>query len=259
MKKIAAYTALILALTFTLISCSDSPTDSTGNSRIKLYLVDAPAALDSVIIDVLRVEVHSSIDGWVVVNDIPAKYDVLRLTNGSSVVLGDDFLPAGHYTQIRLILGNENYIYEDGVKYDLTVPSGQQTGLKLIHEFTLLPDNLYELYLDFNADKSIHKTGSGKYMLKPTIRVQAVVTSGTISGQVLPVIANPIIWTTSSTDTITTYTDSVGFFKLMCLPEGLYQVNIEPRDTNYLPKVITNVAVFPQQNTNLGVITLDSK
>ena len=53
-----------------------------------------------------------------------------------------------------------------------------------------------------------------------------VVISGSISGQVLPVETDPTIWTVSGTDTISTFTDLNGFFKLMALPEGNYDVNI---------------------------------
>jgi hypothetical protein len=259
MKNIAAYIFLLIISTFILVSCSDSPNDTSGNGRIKLYMVDAPGSMDSVIIDIQRVEVHSEADGWLVVNDVPAYYDLLLLTNGTSVVLGDEFLAPGLYTQIRLILGPDNYVYDNGVKYELVVPSGMQTGLKLVHQFEIEPNNLYELYLDFNVDKSIHVTGSGKYMLKPTVRLQPAIISGTISGQVLPIEANAVVWTTAGPDTISTYPDTSGFFKLMCLPEGIYQVRIEPGDTNYVSQTVPDVPVTAMQNTNIGVITLSTK
>ena len=258
MKKTAFFAALTIISGFMLVSCSDSSTDAEGKGRIKMYLVDAPAALDSVIIDVLRVEVNSELEGWQVINDVPGKYDLLRLTNGASVVLGENSLSAGNYMQVRLILGDDNYIYENGIKHSLTVPSGQQTGLKLNHEFTIEPGSLYELYLDFDADKSIHQTGSNKYLLRPTVRVQAVVTSGTISGQILPLDADASVWTMVGDDTLTTYADVNGLFKLMCLPAGNYSVNIEPGNIAYQPKTITDVVVYAQQDTDLGVITLDN-
>jgi hypothetical protein len=257
MKKTAIIAALILTISVILISCSDSVNDTSGNGRIKIYMVDSPAALDSVIIDVLRVEVHSNAEGWVVVNDSAAYYDLLQLTNGVSAVIGDNFLPAGKYTQIRLILGDDNYLYSNGIMFPLETPSAQQSGLKLIHEFELLPDYLYELYLDFNVDKSVHMTGNGKYILKPTIRVQAVITSGTISGQVLPLDADAKIWTVAGPDTVTTYTDTSGYFKLMSLPAGTYDVNIEPGNNTYSSKSVSGVDVFPQQNTDIGVVTLE--
>jgi hypothetical protein len=257
MKRIAVLTAIILITSLALISCSESVNDASGKGRIKMYLVDAPVALDSVVVNVIRVEVHSTAFGWVVINDSVRYFDLLQLTNGVSAVLGDEFLAAGRYTQIRLILGDDNYLYSNGIKFELEVASSEQTGIKLIHPFEILPDNLYELYLDFNVDKSIHITGSGKYMMRPTIRIQAAVISGTISGQLLQLDADATIWTVAGTDTITTYTDGDGNFKLMCLPAGTYEVNIDPADQKYSTKTISDVGVYAQQNTDLGVISLE--
>jgi len=256
----------VLSIYF-FIGCSDQSTnvDPVGqNGRLKMYLVDSPAALDSVIICVTRVEIHKSSGdpngGWFVINDSTRYFDLLQLTNGASAILGDTSLPAGNYTQIRLIIGEGSYVIDNGVKHNLEIPSGFQTGIKLIHQFTIEEGKLYELMLDFNVEKSIIITGNGRYLCKPTIRVIPVVISGTISGQVLPLDTQPTIRTTYGTDTITTYTDLQGFFKLMGLPQGLYDVNIIPLDTLvYKDTVITGVQVIANQDTDIGIITLQSR
>lgn len=252
---------------FILVGCSDQstnvdPVDQKG--RLKMYLVDSPAVLDSVIICVTRVEVHiagsDSTSGWFVINDSTRYFDLLRLTNGASAVLGDSSLAPGHYTQIRLFIGEGSYVVDQGVKHDLEIPSGSQSGLKLIHQFTIESGKLYELLLDFNVEKSIVITGNGKYKLKPTIRVVPIVISGSISGQVLPLDAQPTIWTIYGTDTITTYSDLQGFFKLMALNQGVYDVNIIPADTMmYRDTVVTNVQVIANQETDIGIVTLQPK
>ena len=251
---------------FILVSCSDQTTNVDPvdqNGRLKMYLVDSPASLDSVIICVTSVEVHKagsdSTSGWYVINDSTRYFDLLLLTNGASSVLGDTSLASGQYTQIRLIIGEGSYVIDQGVKHDLEIPSGSQTGIKLIHQFTIEPGKLYELLLDFNVDKSIIITGNGKYKLKPTIRVIPIVISGSISGQVLPLDAQPTIWTVYGTDTITTYTDFQGYFKLMALPQGFYDVNIIPADTLvYRDTVITGVQVFANQDTDIDTVTLQT-
>jgi len=258
-----AFLLFFLILALSLNSCADKVTDPTqsGSGRLKIHMVDSPAELDSVVIHVIQVSVHkaggdTSDAGWIIINDTERYFDLLQLTNGASVVLGDTTLSAGKYTQIRLLLGEDNYVYHNGIKYDLTVPSGQQTGLKLIHPFDILPDVLYELYLDFNVDKSVHITGNGQYMLKPTIRVQAALISGTISGQVLPTDASAVVWTVAGTDTISTFPDPEGYFMLMALPQGIYDVNIDPSNPAYQSQVVNNVEVLANQNTNIGTITL---
>ena len=112
-----------------------------------------PADLDAVNIVVREVSVHSEADGWVTINDSLRTFNLLTLTNGASVLLGSATLNPGHYTQIRLLLGEGSNVVVNGTAYPLVVPSGLQTGIKLIHEFTLEPSYTYELMLDFDASK----------------------------------------------------------------------------------------------------------
>ena len=274
MKKIILSIIILSALV--LWQCNEnntieSPTGNNirGSGSIRIYLVDSPAELDSVVIYVSRVEVHSagtdtSKGSWTVINDSPRYFDLLSLRNGASAVLGDTTLPAGQYTQIRLILEDSNYVKDKAVKHSLTVPSGLQTGIKLIHSFQIESGKLYELYLDFNLDKSILVTGNGQYKLKPTINVVPKVISGSISGQVLPDSVTSTIFATLNDDTVsTTFTNNTGFFKLMALLEGKYNVHIIPIDPNdtlaYRDTTITNINVIANQDTDIGTITLGEK
>jgi hypothetical protein len=260
MKKIIFFAALIMLV---IVGCSDNATDPVqGTGSLKMYLVDSPSSFDSVIIFVSRVEVHRSgsddNSGWFVINNTLRSFDLLRLRNGASVVLGDSVLTSGDYSQIRLILADGNYIIDSGVKHDLIVPSGTQTGIKLNHAFTIAPNTLYELILDFNVDKSIHITGNGQYMMNPVIRVMPMIISGSISGQVLPLDALATVFTIVGLDTATTYPDLNGLFKLMALPQGTYNVEIYPANPVYKDTIINNVNVLANQNINIGTIILES-
>lgn len=264
MRMLMSLLPALLLVFFT--GCKDNPTaPATGGSgQIQMYMVDAPAAYDGVFIDVKAVEVHKSgsdsTSGWVTLNSTEKTYNLLDLQNGAQAVLGDTALDAGHYTQIRLILGSNNYITVGAVKYNLTVPSGSQTGVKLTHEFDIQANTTYSLTLDFNAAQSVVATGNGKFLLKPTIRIVPTQTSGTISGIVLPAKAKAEIWTvTSSSDTISAYADTTGYFKLMALPEASYNLNITASDTTYSDTTITNVKVTSGANNDIGTITLTSK
>lgn len=259
MKKLIYIIPAILLFFYTGCTEDNSTNPTTAQGQLKISMVDSPAQFDEVNIAVTRVEVHmadSSDGSWMIVNSVPHTYNLLQLMNGASVVLGDTFLTAGHYTQIRLILGEGSYVVENGDSIPLTIPSGMQTGVKLNHEFDIEPNTLYELLLDFNAEKSIHVTGNGKYMMNPVIRVIPMVTSGTISGQVLPTEADAHVWTLVNTDTVTTYPDSEGYFTLMALPEGLYDVNIIPDNVAYFDSVVTGINVIAGNDTSIGTITL---
>lgn len=248
-----------LPLIFIFAACSeDSSTGPEGEGSIKINMVDSSAPYDSVIIVVESVQVHSETDGWLTINNQINSYDLLQLVNGTSVVLGDTTLSAGKYTQIRLIVGAGSYVVVNGVPFTLEIPSGTQTGIKLTHQFTIEPNTLYELTLDFDVNKSIVFTGSGTYKLKPTIRVVPLVISGSITGQVQPIEAAPLVWTIHGSDTISTYTDLNGFFQLSALLEGSYDVHIQPSNPVYMDTTITNVSVTANQNTDLGLIIVSN-
>jgi hypothetical protein len=112
------------------------------------------------------------------------------LVNGVTEAIGSFEFDAGQYNQIRLIMGDTpelennllgephehaNYlILNDGSNtiVPLKIPSGFQTGIKLVHPFLVEAGKTKELVLDFDADRSVVKAGnSGKYILKPTIKV----------------------------------------------------------------------------------------
>jgi len=227
-------------------------------------MIDSPATYQHVYIVINQVDVHmagaDSTSGWVTINNVPATYDLLTLQNGASAVLGDQILPVGKYTQIRLVIGTESNVIVNDTIYSLQMPSGMQTGIKLNNEFDIAVGALYELQLDFSVDQSIHRTGNNVYMLVPVIRVEATATSGTISGTVLPITARAIIAARSATDTVSTYADTTsGAFMLMAIPAGIYSVEIAPSDTLLADSTINFVQVTAAQNTDLGTITLRVK
>ena len=76
----------------------------------------------------------------------------------------------------------------DGTPQNLTIPSGAQTGIKLVGGFTIDPDVITEIAVDFDVARSLHESppGSGDYILRPTIRLVQTTLSGTISGTVTP-------------------------------------------------------------------------
>lgn len=265
MKYLLNIIPVILLVLFTGCSKSNPTSPQSGSGEMKMYMVDSPANFDAVLINVTEVDVHSTTSdtngGWFVVNNIPHMYDLLSLRNGISTVLCDTMLPAGSYDQIRLIVGTGSNVVISGTSYALTIPSGTETGVKLNGNFAIQANATIQLTLDFDAAKSIIQTGNSKYMLQPVIRVVANETSGTISGTVLPVTSNAIIWTVSNSDTVTAYADAVsGYFKMMALPSGTYTLAVQASDTTkFKSTTLSNVTVISGQNTDEGAITLSPK
>ena len=249
--KTRLLTSMVLAiLVGLLMGCKDDEVAGTG--QLKMYLVDAPASYDSVVVVVKEVSVHSEAQGWIVVNNTTRSFDLLQLTNGARAVLGEVTLEAGTYTQVRLLLETGSYLVVNGVRHDLTVSSGFETGVKLTHQFRIDANFVYELYLDFDANRSVILTGAGEYKMKPTIRVTAVNTTGTISGTVLPPTHLAVVTAISGTDTATTYASAVtGSFKLMALPSASYTVRIQST-TGLRDTTLTGVNVVAGSDTFLG-------
>lgn len=108
--------------------------------------------------------------GWLTIVNESQTFDLIALQNVSAL-LGEQNLTAGKYTQIRLTVESANItINRSGQREEQTlkIPSSK---IKLIHPFTITKNETTVLTLDFLVDKSIHETGNGKFMLKPTIKI----------------------------------------------------------------------------------------
>jgi len=169
-------------------------TDATTNDYKAVYVT----------IKEVQVCIDDENDGdnnsWYTVAQPESTYNLLDLVNGVQEQLGVTNLDAGHYTQMRLIIGTTadgglnildekhsyaNYIIDaENNDPELKIPSGIQTGIKLVSGFNIYENQTTELILDFDASRSVVKAGnSGKWLLKPTIKVIGT-TVAKISGTV---------------------------------------------------------------------------
>jgi len=178
-----------------------------GTGTLRMALTDAPACgYDAVNVTIERVRVHQSSSagendaGWSDLVVTPKqRVDLLSLTNGVLEELGQTLLPAGRYTQMRLVLapnGNNapfanSVVPSGGSEVALTTPSGQQSGLKFNVGIEVGANQIADVVLDFDACKSIVPRGSsGQYNLKPVIAVTPrVIDVGRIEGYIDPSIA----------------------------------------------------------------------
>ena len=239
----------IVAITYLSSSCSKS----ASNAQIQVRLVDNPAVnVKAVWVDIQQIEIITSAAGPVMLTGIhPGMYNLMDLTNGNDTLLADAVIPAGKMSQLRLILGDNNYIIDTaGQKISLKTPSAQQSGLKVqIHE-DLSGGILYRLTLDFDAARSIVPAGnSGDINLKPVLRVLSFAPSGgNIQGVVLPGNIPAAIFAINGNDTIaTTFTNPPsGGFLIKDIPAGNYQLSIVPTDATYQPVQKTAVVVLGQ-------------
>ncbi|MDI6765433.1 MAG: carboxypeptidase-like regulatory domain-containing protein [Bacteroidota bacterium] len=92
-----------------------------------------------------------------------------------------------------------------------------------------------------------------------TIRIITTGITGLIAGVVSPPISHSEVWGFSTDDTISTFTDTSGQFKLIYLPPSIYSVKIVPSNTLYQDTILTNIEVLASQTTNLDTINLRLK
>ena len=206
---------LSLCIGFFVPGCGGGGGSSSGGGTqgtLQVSLTDASTdAYQAIYVTVARVDVHLG-DGdtedesrWETVAEPNTTYNLLELVNGVRETLGIARLNAGHYTQMRLIIGltpdsdlnlfsqahpYANYVIDqdDDEIHELKVPSGPQTGLKIVNGFNINANRTTELILDFDAMRSVVKAGSsGNYLLKPTIKVLTTVENAIVSGTVADV------------------------------------------------------------------------
>jgi len=130
----------------------------------------------------------------------PLRVDLLKLTNGVLVPLGRVQMPAGTYTQLRLVLAPNtaadplaNAVTPTGADtVALTTPSAQQSGLKMKVGLDVPAGQEADFVIDFDACKSIVEAGnSGKILLKPVLTVLSVLSPAVqrIAGWLDPTLA----------------------------------------------------------------------
>ena len=249
MHRIMQYmimTAVVMILTiFGLSSCSDSA-DPPQTGTLRAILMDAPADLqgvESLEVVFREVLVHRSSgadpsdSGWFVIlpdtlSEEARTFDLLDLTNGVFATLGEVELEVGRYQQIRIMLESATLVV-DGVPQNLSIPSGAQTGIKLVGGFTIEPNVITEIGVDFDVARSLHESppASGNYVLRPTIRLVQTTLSGTITGTVLPTGIGAVLYAlvpaNGDTATTTLADPATGGYVLPGLLAGTYDVRAE--------------------------------
>ena len=261
---------------FVLVSMCGLPGCSDGNATgtLKVLITDSPYPFEYISeawVTVTRVEVHhvgdvdedaeadgldapetiegedeeeSDADGdspWIVIFEGEREFNLMNLRNGRTDLLAGAELPAGHYNQMRLIVTQGYVVLTDGREFMLTVPSGEQTGIKLHYPF----DVGYErsettLLLDVDMSRAFKPSPNGGineasdiegFRFTPSLAMRLIdlLEAGSISGTVtdgdgLALESATVIVFADGDEISTTTTETDGTYMLIGLPTGSYAV-----------------------------------
>jgi len=229
-------------------------------ATVQFYLTDAPSlkGYQALYVDVERVEYCLEDSGWVVLPMTAAIVNLMELTNGQDTLLGKVELEAGQtISQVRLILGNDNtLVLAGGIEVNISVPSGQSSGLKFnIHSNADLTSS-YKVMIDFDVERSVVAKGNGQYSLKPVVRGYIVTNTSKVFGTISPSNIPFRVMTIMDGDTIETVSDTSqnNYFMLHGLTSGSYDIKfIDAADVD---RKTLSVDVHGGTDVNLGTVQL---
>jgi hypothetical protein len=184
MKKYRTISLILIlaSFLFTFSACKKDKDNNneTGTSSLDIslsaaYNLKSVAAAYVINIEILKISYHTSDDanatsGWIDVETVPGIYNLMDYVNDQVLIAFDPSVDPQTISQIRLLLGENNTVVENGETYDLETPSAQTSGLKVQVHLQMEPGIEYEIMLDFDPEESIKKTGNDQYKLQPVIR-----------------------------------------------------------------------------------------
>jgi len=186
--KIVVGTAAVML--FGLSGCGGSG----GSGSMSLSVGDAPVdGAEKVVVEFTGVELIPDSGNPVTITFAsPKTIDLLNDSRTASAQLFSQPIPAGSYGQIRLMVvadGNPSNSYimlSEGTMHGIQVPSGSETGLKLVSGFMVPKSGVVDYTIDFDLRQAITcpPGQNPACILKPVERLVDNTTVGNIQGQV---------------------------------------------------------------------------
>jgi Domain of unknown function (DUF4382) len=170
----------------------DSVMSPSGSGRLSLMIKDSPYS-DAKAVLVTFSEVTAHRDGEGGFSKLPfgdataasRTCDLKKLVDRQDL-LGVGTLPAGHYTQVRLVVSSAALYFDSasegppcastipapaGRSAALEIPSGE---VKLNRQFDVGESGATSMLIDFDGDRSVTETGNGRFRMTPVIGIVSV-------------------------------------------------------------------------------------
>lgn len=264
--KIKFIPLLFLSLSLALLGCSSDNNKGSEFGRLSIQLTDAPFPHDLVAeanVTIFKIEARSKGEGtdendapYLLLMEEEMEVNLLDLTNGISTTLVDAEVPAGSYDLFRVYVKGVNIVLTDGTVYDLKVPSGAESGIKVFVEPNIIVDGglTADLLLDFDVSKSFVAKGNRKdaggitgFNFNPVIKASNLSTAGTLTGIIYTLNGeeetplegaqicvfpegtdfSEVIDCSEGTSITSTFSDETGMYTILGLEAGTYDVVVD--------------------------------
>ena len=227
---------ILIALIWIISSCTDP--DGTGMALVNVRLVDAPGDFDEAWIEILGVEIgqakgrDSKEEQWTFIEyqQPNQKVDISKLVGGGVLLIGRAELPVNAISGIKLILGEDHHLVREGKDLSLSLENISARTIELETDFRLEGSYSYDIYLDFDLERSIQPSSDPSvFILSPRVRSFVLAETSSLGGRVMPPEARPVLYAIQGVDTVTTLTSAQGEYLFRGLDEGEHTLVVRPR------------------------------
>ena len=285
MKKIILGLSLFAAVLIGIAACNKDNTvafNSAVKTPLVVYLTDAPLAFDTVNLDIKYVEVkldtnaahkeddafgdhdedslndnkrHDGYGVWDTLTFTPSVINVAAFRNGIDKMIATGTV-TGTIRKIRLTLGTNNSLVQNGVTYPLTVRSRYVYVdiKKKHHQQDSASTAATAIKIDVDLYRSI-KLINGSYYFLPYLKPFNDVNFATVTGNITPAESRPFITVYNATDTNYGVADRYGYYKIRGLQSGTYSINFKGNN-GYKDTTISNIVLTTGSVTKAPTITL---
>ena len=256
--------AFLVLASITLAACGSSggsDIDETG--FLAIGITDAPVDdVSAVVVEFTGVTLKpSSGDEIVITFDAPKTFDLLTLTDGlTAELLHETEVPVGTYNWVRLAVNAEfDSVFDSWAmtpegQVELRVPSGGNSGLKLVSGFTVTQNQSTNLVIDWDLRKALtDPLGQPGFHLRPALRVTDLASYGALTGT----LAEALVTDESCTNDLALDTGNAVYLynDVVNVPADIGDVVTEPFATATVSQNVDGVYVYEVNFLSVGKYT----
>jgi len=161
---------------------SELPQTPDGDTRLVIGIHGTPppavrnahaiSGIEALLLSVYRIDLRGP-GGWIRLLQEDLVVDILAASRMDPVILSDVSVEPGFYSELRLVLNQENRIRVNGVYHPLRIPGGTSSGLKLKGDFYIPAGRLFNLNVELDTARSVSWNQGTGYRLHPVLRISS--------------------------------------------------------------------------------------